>query len=94
MDNQNRYTIDEVYPCIPGSVHRWDADDKLIVPDVVDIGVYLSKTPGVCSAKDEKVGFLTVSYDEWNSMDCDSLAGEGDFIKTYFTENFKRIIYI
>ena len=93
MDNQNRYTIDEVYPSIPGSVHSWDDNDKLIVPDVVNIDVYLSKTPGVFSANDEKVGFLTVSYDAWNNMDSDSLAGEGDFLKTYFRENFKRIIY-
>jgi hypothetical protein len=43
MGNQNRYTIDDVYPCIPGSVHSRD-DDKLVVSDAVDIDVYLAKT--------------------------------------------------
>jgi hypothetical protein len=95
MSDQTKYTIDDLYMCIPGSVHNWTGNnnDVPVEPDVVNVDVYKRNKTGEYSGSDVKVGYLVISYRMWDILDSESLSGVGDSMSEYFKSNFNRIIY-
>lgn len=85
------YKQNKITPVIPGTVHTWGENDKVILPETVVIEFYEMRTK---VSLGNYIGHMIIPYDEWEKFDSEGLSGEpGNYIRHYINLHFADIVW-